>query len=199
MRTDFYLVRHAKKEKGMGDVALSSEGVLEALATARYLCEIPITRILCSPLQRAKQTAAIIANETGAGLSEDSRLRERANWGDLPGQSFEAFVEMWNRCTQDRDFTPPAGDSARQAGERLASCLLELSAEHPPAPILVVTHGGLITDFLVHVIAEAELDKWHSRFLAEQSQLVAECSITRVSCEDGRFRLVDFANTAHLV
>lgn len=199
MSTNFYLVRHAKKEKGIEDVALSSEGLLQAQVTASHFCRIPIKKMISSPLKRAKETAQIIANETKTTISEDIRLRERANWGDIPGQTFEEFVDLWNRCTHDRDFSPPVGDSARKAGERLSSCLLDLSAEHPQDNIIVVTHGGLITDFLINVIAEEELRKKHPNFIVEQSNLVSECSITRVCCVDGIFELVDFANNAHLL
>jgi len=97
--------------------------------------------------------------------------------GDIPGQTFEEFVDLWNRCTHDRDFSPPVGDSARKAGERLSSCLLDLSVEHPQDSMIVVTQGGLITDFLVNVIAEEELRKMHPNFIVEQSNLVSECSI----------------------
>lgn len=199
MSTYFYLVRHAKKEQGIEDVAISSEGRLQAQMTASYFLKIPIKKIVSSPLKRTKQTAQIIANETKKTILEDIRLRERANWGDIPGQTFEEFVQLWERCTYDRDFSPPIGDSARKAGERLSSCLSELSVEHPQDRIIVVTHGGLITDFLVNVIIEDELRKTHPNFIEEQSKLVAECSITKVSCEDGKFRLVDFANVAHLM
>lgn len=199
MTTVFYLVRHAKKEKAIGDVAISSEGILEAQATAHHFREIPINKIVSSPLKRAKQTAMFIAKETKTTISEDIRLRERANWGDIPGQTFEEFVEMWERCVQDRDFSPQAGDSARKAGERLSSCLLELSVEHSQDSIIVVTHGGLITDFLVNVITEEELRKRHPNFIAEQSYLVSECSITKVSCQDGIFKLDDFATVDHLL
>ena len=199
MSTTFYLVRHAKKEKGIEDVAISSEGLLQAQVTAGHFCKMPIKKIISSPLKRAKQTAQIIANETKTTITEDIRLRERANWGDIPGQSFEEFVELWNRCTHDRDFSPLVGDSARQAGERLSSCLLDLSAEHPQDSIIVVTHGGLITDFLVNIIAEEELRKKHPNFIVEQSNLVSECSITRVSCDGGMFELGEFADVTHLL
>lgn len=198
MSTDFYLVRHAKKEKGIDDVAISFEGMLQAQMTASHFRKMPIKKIISSPLKRAKQTAQLISEATNNTTSEDIRLRERANWGDLPGQTFEEFVEMWERCTKDRDFSPQVGDSARKAGERLSSCLLELSVEHPKDSIIVVTHGGLITDFLVNVFSEEELSKRHPNFIMEQSNLVAECSITKVSCKDGIFKLVDFANVAHL-
>ena len=198
MATVFYLVRHAIKEKGIGDVAISSEGMLQAQATGRFLRDMEAAAIVSGPLLRTKQTAAVIARETNVSISEDSRLRERANWGDLPGESFEAFVEMWDRCTRERDYCPPVGDSSRQAGERLAACLSELAAEHPQDGVVVVDDGGLITDFLVHVMPEEELLKRHPNFIAEQSSLVAECSITKVSCREGRFQLEDFAAVVHL-
>ncbi|WP_245856187.1 histidine phosphatase family protein [Paenibacillus rigui] len=197
--TDFYLVRHAIKEKGIGDVSISSNGVFQAQVTARQFRELRIKSIVCSPLKRAKQTAQIIEKELKAKISEDVRLRERANWGDIPGQTFEEFVEIWDRCTSDRDYTPPVGDSARKAGERLSSCLLNLAKDHPLDGIIVVTHGGLITDFLVNVITEEELSKIHHRFIAEQSKLVAECSITKVRLDQGTFILDDFANIDHLL
>jgi len=199
MSTNFYLVRHAKKVKGIEDVAITPEGVLQAQATASHFCNKAVKKIISSPLKRAKQTARIIANETKITMSEDIRLRERANWGDIPGQTFEEFVDLWNRCTHERDFSPPVGDSARQAGERLASCLLDLSVEHPQDSIIVVTHGGLITDFLVNVMDEEELLKKHPNFIVEQSNLVSECSITKVHCAEGKFKLIDFANDAHLL
>ncbi|WP_028609836.1 histidine phosphatase family protein [Paenibacillus harenae] len=199
MNTDFYLVRHAKKEKGIEDVAISAEGMLQAQRTARHFRNRQINKIVSSPLKRAKQTAQLLAEATKTTISEDIRLRERANWGDLPGQTFEEFVEMWERCTRDRDLSPPAGDSARKAGERLSACLFELSVEHPQDSIIIVTHGGLITDFLVNVMTEDELRKWHPNFIVEQSNLVAECSITRVNCKEGIFKLVDLANVAHLL
>lgn len=199
MSTDFYLVRHAKKEKGMGDVPISFEGAYEAQMTASHFRHMSLTQIVSSPLKRAKQTAQIIAEPTRKAVSEDIRLRERANWGDLPGQTFQQFVKMWNQCTRDRDFSPPVGDSARKAGERLSSCLLELSAQHPDDSLLIVTHGGLITDFMVNVFSHEELSSRHPNFIEEQSSLIPECSITKVSCSEGVFKLVDFASTTHLL
>ena len=198
MSTTIYLVRHAKKEKGIGDVPLTFEGVKQAQMTASHFCSMSITKLLCSPLARAKQTAECIGEGIILPVIEDIRLRERANWGDLPGQSFEEFAAMWDHCTKDRDFIPAIGDSAKIAGERLSSFLVEMSIEFPQDPIIAVTHGGLITDFLVHVCSQIELNQWHPHFLKEQSKLVPECSITKLICRDGTFQLVDFANVSHL-
>lgn len=170
MNTVFYMIRHAIKEKNRGDVAITAEGLKQADLTARHFRDIPIARILCSPLNRAKQSADMIGQALQLPIVEDFRLRERANWGDFPDQTFDQFVEIWDRCTKERDFSPPFGDSASQAGERLSSCL----------------------------ISEEALNGIHPNFIKEQSHLISECSITKITCTSEGFRLIYFAETAHL-
>ncbi|MFD0695724.1 histidine phosphatase family protein [Paenibacillus sp. GCM10027628] len=199
MGTTFFLVRHALKEKAIGDVPITSNGALQAQLTARRFCKLPIATILSSPLRRAKETADYIALETKSKINVDARLRERANWGDLPGQTFHEFVSMWERCTREPEYIPPVGDSAMQAGQRLSSLLLELATRYPPqSNIVIVTHGGLITDFLVQTFTKCELDVWHPEFISVQSELVPECSITTLFCEGGNCKIEDFASVEHL-
>ncbi|MCW3795251.1 histidine phosphatase family protein [Paenibacillus sp. LS1] len=201
MSTTFHLVRHGLKERRIGDVSLTFQGALQAEATALHFARapFPVTKILTSPLRRARETASMIAHHTQSHITEDSRLRERANWGDCPDQSFEEFIAMWDRCTSDPDYIPPVGDSAKQAGERLASLLTELANEEPEnSNIIVVAHGGLITDFLVQTFTEGELNVWHSDFIAMQNQLIPECSITTLIHDQGKYTIEAFASTEHL-
>ncbi|NOU94356.1 histidine phosphatase family protein [Paenibacillus sp. LMG 31456] len=199
MSTTFFLVRHAIKVRAIGDVSITPKGILQAQSTAQSFCNLPITTIVTSPLRRAKETAECIALKTKSAISEDSRLRERANWGDLPEQTFDEFVTMWERCTRDPDFIPPVGDSAKQAGARLSSLLLEMAKKHPhESNIVIVTHGGLITDFLVNTFTENQLNVWHPNFVAVQSDLVRECSITKLIYESGNYKLDVFASVEHL-
>ncbi|MDR6552605.1 histidine phosphatase family protein [Paenibacillus qinlingensis] len=198
MSIDFYLVRHAVKEKNVGDVSITAEGLEQAHATASHMKQMRITSIFSSPLNRAKQTAQVIGNATSLQIIEDTRLRERANWGDLPGQTFQEFVEMWDRCTKERDFLPPIGDSARMAGQRLSSFLLDISVQYRLENTVIVTHGGLITDFLLNEFSQEELNTKHPNFTIEQSNLVSECSITKIRLDSEGFKFVDFASIAHL-
>lgn len=201
MSTTFHLVRHGIKERRIGDVPLTSEGSIQAEATALHFARaaFPVTKILTSPLRRAQETAKTIARLTHAHVSEDPRLRERANWGDCPDQSFEEFIAMWDRCTSDPDYIPPVGDSAKQAGERLASLLTEWANEgQENHNIIVVAHGGLITDYLVQTFTERELNVWHSDFIAMQNQLIPECSITTLIYDQGNYTIKAFASTEHL-
>ena len=177
------------------------KGFSQAEATALHFAKAtsPITRSLPAHFDEPKKPPSMIARHTHSHTTEDPRLRERANWGDCPDQSFEEFIAMWDRCTSDPDYIPPVGDSAKQAGERLASLLTELANEEPEnSNIIVVTHGGLITDFLVQTFSERELNVWHSDFIAMQTQLIPECSITTLIHDQGNYTIEAFASTVHL-
>jgi len=195
----FYLIRHGEKEGMIGDAALSLVGRVQASATARYLQDRPIKSVYTSPLRRAKETAVLIASAHELSVVEDIRLRERVNWGDLPGQSFVEFVAMWERSTHDSKYIPPAGDSARQAGERMELFLRETAHKHPRDEIVAVTHGGIITDFLARMIPLVQLEQWHPEFLAMQSRLIPECSITVMHCDERQLTLEQFARVEHLL
>ena len=199
MSITFYLVRHALKEKMIGDVPITEAGIRQAHLTAQYFSNIPVTAVYASPLRRARETAEAIHSRTGTELHLDHRLRERANWGDLPGQSFEEFVEMWERCIREPEYSPPVGDSAKQAAQRLSSLLQELAGKYPPdSRLVIVTHGGLITDYLVNSFSEPELTPFHPNFIAEQMSLVSECSITSVIYDGEKRTISDFAAIEHL-
>lgn len=198
MSIHLFLVRHALKQKAVGDVPITPEGINQALLTARYFGTLPVTAIVSSPLRRAKETAEYIALETNSTVKVDNRLRERANWGDLPGQTFEEFVEMWDRSTREPDYVPPIGDSARQASDRMFSLLLDLVNDYPSGSnVVLVTHGGLITDFLVNFFSENVLNKFHTNFIAEQSQLISECSITKLIYDRGQYTIDTFGSVEH--
>lgn len=196
--TTFYLVRHGIKEKAIGDVPLSEYGIEQAQMTAAYLESKLIKHVYASPLRRAKETAEFIGSRLGLPVLIDNRLRERANWGDLAGQTFQEFVDMWERCSKDRQYVPPVGNSSQQAGERLESFAVEISEANAISEIVAVAHGGLITDFLINVIPPHELMQWHPRFIEVQSDLVPECSITRIEYIKGRYHLIQLADITHL-
>lgn len=69
---------------------------------------------------------------------------------------------------------------------------------NPNCEVVAVTHGGLITDFLINVIPLNELRCWHPRFDEVHSQLVPECSITRIEYTDGQYKLIQLSDISHL-
>jgi len=80
-----YLVRHAKAEKAEGsggDAArtLTRKGRERFEALARALA-LPLRRIVTSPLVRARETADLLAEATGAPVDEDEALASGASTG----------------------------------------------------------------------------------------------------------------------
>ena len=81
-----YLVRHARadREPAHDDAArpLSEEGRARFRAHARALApEIRVARIVTSPFLRARQTADLLAEATGAGVEEEESLGSGASSG----------------------------------------------------------------------------------------------------------------------
>jgi len=81
----------------------------------------------------------------------------------------------------------------------MASLLADLVQEYPAdSHIVIVTHGGLITDYLANTYPEEALNRFHPKFKIEQSQIVSECSITKLSYENENFTIEYFASVEHL-
>lgn len=205
----FYLIRHGEKIPGSGDPMLSEKGILQATATAAYLKQFPTEIIITSPLKRAFQTAEIIGNSLSIPIITHMDLRERANWGDLPGQSFEDFVKEWNISSRDRFYKHPAGDSADETGKRMRRTLDSLS-DTPYRHITVISHGGAIKDFLWYTFTIADLRSTYPQFVNRMEKFwkrerflnlegdVTECSVTIVEKDEAGYRIKKIAYNIHI-
>ena len=87
-----YLVRHGQtawnaeeRAQGHSDIPLDHEGLRQAESLGRAFQDRKISLVLCSDLQRAKQTAQPIVEATGARFETTEQLRERG-FGDWEGQ-----------------------------------------------------------------------------------------------------------------
>ena len=198
MKKRFYLVRHGEKVKQIGDPPLSEKGFLQAKLTGKYFKTIPIKKIISSPILRTKQTAQQIAEVLALDFVIHDFLKERVNWGDDPTQSFADFLAMWERASEERDWLPPVGDSSSRAGKRLEELvgLQNCKPEH----VVLVTHGGIITDFLRNVFTDTELDAKFAGFDKAKDAGVLECSITTVDFDPKtkKYELVELASVKHL-
>ena len=134
--TTFLFVRHAMTTAGSGDTGLSPEGRDLARDVGRALRSRKATYVYSSPLRRARETADEIALTLGLELMVDERLRERTNWGDVPGETFDEFLARW-------DTADVAGSRAR-----LAAFVADVSRRYPRATVVAVAHGGIVGDLL---------------------------------------------------
>lgn len=84
--TTVHLMRHGEVHNPEGvlygrlpDYHLSDRGRMMAARIAEHLADRPVTVVVASPLERARETAAPIAAEHGVSVDVDDRLIEAAN------------------------------------------------------------------------------------------------------------------------
>jgi alpha-ribazole phosphatase len=127
---------------GRTDVPLSSAG---REAVARQVAGHTWSVIVTSPLQRARETADVVAVEAGQAIDIDPDWRE-IDFGDWDGQSRRALArdERLGAFYASPDSNPPPNGEAMEQVRGRVTVALERLAARGAGPVLVVAHGGSI-------------------------------------------------------
>lgn len=145
---DLYVTRHGETEWnagnkvcGLTDVDLTPLGERQAQEMAEHLAAegCPATRILCSPLLRARKTAAYAAQALGIPMETEPRLIE-LNYGTLEGTDRRG--EEFLRHKRQLAARYPGGESAMDGACRVYALLEELR-RYPQETFLLVAHNGI--------------------------------------------------------
>jgi len=195
----FYLVRHGQKEKIKGDPFLTDLGKGQAEKTGLFLKDKNIKAIYSSNYNRTKETSQIINQFLQVEMVFDEKLRERANWGDVENQEFDKFLKEWYEDSKNRWTSKHERITSFQSGENLKNLILELAGKLQNQSIAIVTHGGVIADFLRNIFPA----KFIQQLIKDDPYLgdsyIKECSITKITFESNKFDLVYFADQKHLL
>ena len=142
-----YLARHGEttwnvldKICGRTDVPLTENGERQAEALAEKLRDIPLDRIIVSPLMRAQRTAAPTAAMHNLPIETDNRLIEQ-DYGIYEG--LNRFDEGFLNNKRQFAFCYPGGESMMQVAARTYTLVEELGRKYPEENILLVCHGGV--------------------------------------------------------
>jgi broad specificity phosphatase PhoE len=132
-----------RRLQGRTDVALDEDGVAVA-ARWRIDPDWAGYRILSSPLQRARMTAAILFPDAEVGI--DRRLIEM-DFGAWEGKSLvelraDPAGDATSREAMGLDFKAPEGESPREVQERILPLLARLAELERPT--VLVTHKAVI-------------------------------------------------------
>lgn len=196
--TTFYLIRHGQKEKIKGDPLLTDLGKEQAEKTGVYLKDKNIKTIYSSTYNRTKKTSQIINEFLKVEIVFDEKLRERANWGDVENQAFDKFLTEWYEASKNRWLSKYGRISSHITGENLRNLIISLSKKYNDSNIVIVTHGGVIADFLRNILSP----KFIQNLIKDDPYLldsyIKECSITKVSLVNDKFDLISFATVDHL-
>ena len=142
------VVRHGQSEwnaagrwQGQEDPPLSDLGRAQAITAAQRVGTVDL--VVASDLQRAIETAAIIAEAIGVGpVLVEPGLRERhaGEWQGLTKAEIEAawpgYLEAGER--------PPGFEATATFSDRVHDALDRLESAHGGATMLVVSHGGVV-------------------------------------------------------
>ena len=151
MPTTIVLVRHGETDwnrerrfQGHADTPLNEAGRRQALELADALRDERLCAVYTSPLQRASETARIVAGELGLEARELEALRE-IDVGDWQGMTLdEVKVQFPDSGSVSWRSGWANGETHDELVARVVPALLELSRRHPADRVLGITHAGPI-------------------------------------------------------
>jgi broad specificity phosphatase PhoE len=161
-----YFVRHGESASNAAPGAmalpgnqgdrLTELGFEQARAVAERLGEAGATRVLTSPLRRARETAGVIAERLGLPITEVEELRElRESDGfgelSLEDQKLRRWSVWMAEHGDDPDHSYRGGESFNEITERVRRLQERLVADATDSTI-AVSHGIFLRFFLMGVL-----------------------------------------------
>jgi probable phosphoglycerate mutase len=151
MTTCLYLVRHGAtlqtaedKFSGAENVYLSDEGRAQAERLATRLSETQFSAVYCSPLDRALETAQIVAKPRHLAPNPRDGLREinHGHWEGLSRKEVEThFPDEYAAWESDPfTFAPDGGESGISVLARALPVIREIVVKNLDQNVLVVSH-----------------------------------------------------------
>jgi broad specificity phosphatase PhoE len=153
-----FLARHgettynaARRFQGWSPRAvLTEKGIGQAHELAELAAREDLVALYASPLERARQTAAIVGERIGLEPMVDERFAETetGDWTDQPYDAVDpALYAQWQHAGEDWRF--PGGESLEEQQERVVAGLVDVT-QAGRLPALIVCHRGTIRVALCH-------------------------------------------------
>ena len=155
---EIVLVRHSlplrvELETGIADPELAAEGHEQAAKMAAYLGIEDVEAIYVSPLRRALETARPLCEVLGleAVVSEGVAEFDRNSREYVPVEELRATNDpRWEKLLRGEWDGVDEDPSIFKA--RVVATVEDLIARHPGGRVVVVCHGGVINQYLAHVL-----------------------------------------------
>ncbi|WP_314585425.1 histidine phosphatase family protein [Paenibacillus terrigena] len=154
------LIRHGQtdwnligKIQGRTDIPLNENGRNQAKLLADRLSQDTYTwdYVISSGLQRAEETASIIAKSLNIPLlPPDGRLIERS-YGQVEGTTQEERIARWGDQWREQDLGQETNEEVRA---RAMQFLQDMSEQHSNSNILMVSHGSFLAQLYLVLFQE---------------------------------------------
>ena len=142
-----YVVRHGETMEnannclvGRINSSLTSKGKEQAKQVSNYFKDKKIDLIVSSPLDRCKETAQIISNNTPIIYSDKLLGRDHGEFTGKPRNSIN-FDEYWN---YNKNIQYEKAESVKDLYNRVATLIEELKEKYKDKNIIIVTHSGIM-------------------------------------------------------
>ena len=158
--SEIYLVRHGeitqsspRRFVGRTDLPLTDRGREQMAGMGRFLAARGVTRLMCSPLARCVESAAIVGAGLAAEIAPDLREISLGAWEGLTvdevRQRFPGRYEARGRNLAG--FRPPGGESFADV-QRRAWPVFELAVSNLSGPLVIVAHAGVNRVLLCRIL-----------------------------------------------
>ncbi len=139
---------HARRYQGHTDIDLSEAGINQAKALSQKLAREEIAAFYSSDLNRAYDTACILAKPHGARVTKLPALRE-INFGAWEGLTRQEIINRYPKLSQEWWKAPaqtqlPEGENLSEVARRATQALVDIAQKYPEEKVLVAAHGGTI-------------------------------------------------------
>jgi uncharacterized phosphatase len=128
----------AGRMQGTSDIPLNDTGRQQAREAVEVLGAADWEVIVSSPLQRARETAQIIADGLGIELGRSYDLLVERSYGEGEGLTMNEILERW----PDREY--PGLEPLDSVVARGRAALDQIADEYPGRNVVIVCHGTLI-------------------------------------------------------
>ncbi len=161
--TRLLLIRHGRSTwnadyriQGQADPPLDETGRDQADQLAQRLLAEPPPILYASPLQRAQETARIIADQIGVPVQLDARFQE-LDVGLIEGLTWEEVLEQYPDFARRWEENPreaeiPGAEDRSAFRSRVVTAFEDIMAQHDDETIGVVAHGGTLGTYLNHML-----------------------------------------------
>lgn len=158
--TTLYLIRHAHCDHvgqrvvgRLPGIRLSAQGEREACELADRLASVDFAEIYSSPLERAMQTAELLARPRGLTVTTEPGLIE-LDYGDWTGLTLDEVRARpeWAGYTAARSRSVvPNGEGLAAVQARAVEAVVGIAARHPRETVAAVSHGDVIRAIVAEV------------------------------------------------
>ncbi len=169
---------------------LTGQGRQQAKDAATALADRNVSRVYCSPLLRARETARELSKVLGTGEPVVLQGVREFELGDVEGSDadadwarVDAVFDAW--LDGDLDAALPGAESGRDVVVRVREALEGLADLHRGETVVVVSHGGAMSVALPWVAHNVRNDR-------ARGAGIANCGVVELSGDSDGWRLLSW-------